>query len=48
MPSEVMLEEFLERDPSLLGERLLVIGRQVHTPYGKIYWRWTQTGTLTS
>ena len=36
MPSEVMLEEFLERDPSLLGERLLVIGRQVHTPYGKI------------
>ena len=35
MPTEVMLEEFLERDPSLLGDRLLVIGRQVHTPYGK-------------
>lgn len=35
MPTEVMLEEFLERDPSLLGERLLVIGRQVHTPHGK-------------
>jgi len=35
MPTEVMLEEFLERDPSLLGERLLVIGRQVRTPYGK-------------
>lgn len=35
LPSEVMLEEFLESDPSLLGERLLVIGRQVRTPYGK-------------
>lgn len=35
MPSELMLEEFLERDPTLLGERLLVIGRQVRTPYQK-------------
>ena len=35
MPSEVMLEEFLEKDPSLLEGRLLVIGRQVHTPYQK-------------
>lgn len=35
LPTEAMLEEFLERDPSLLGERLLVIGRQVRTPYGK-------------
>lgn len=35
LPSEATLEEFLERDPSLLGERLLVIGRQVRTPYGK-------------
>ena len=35
LPSEATLEEFLERDHSLLGERLLVIGRQVRTPYGK-------------
>lgn len=34
LPSEAALEEFLERDPSLLGERLLVIGRQVRTPHG--------------
>lgn len=31
MPTELMLEDFLERDPSLLGNRLLVIGRQVRT-----------------
>jgi hypothetical protein len=36
LPSEATLEEYLERDPSLLGERLLVIGRQVHTPHGKV------------
>lgn len=36
MPTEVMLEEFLEKDPSLLGDRLLVIGRQVRTPYQKL------------
>lgn len=35
LPSEATLEEYLERDPSLLGERLLVIGRQLHTPHGK-------------
>lgn len=35
LPSEAELEAFLERDPSLLGERLLIIGRQVHTPHGK-------------
>jgi hypothetical protein len=35
LPTEATLEAFLERDPSLLGERLLVIGRQVHTPHGK-------------
>ena len=35
MPTELMLEEFLERDPTLLGERLLVVGRQVRTPYQK-------------
>ena len=35
MPSEVVLEEFLEKDPSLLGERLLLIGRQVRTPHHK-------------
>lgn len=35
LPTESMLEEFLEQDPTLLGERLLVVGRQVRTPYGK-------------
>lgn len=35
LPSEATLEQYLEKDPSLLGERLLVIGRQVHTPHGK-------------
>src|SRR5699024_6775453 len=34
LPSEATLESFLEEDPSLLGERLLVIGRQVRTPHG--------------
>lgn len=33
MPLEATLETFLARDPSLLGDRLLVIGRQVRTPY---------------
>ena len=36
LPSEATLETYLEQDPSLLGERLLVIGRQVRTPHGKI------------
>lgn len=35
LPSEATLEEYLGRDPSLLGEPLLVIGRQVRTPHGK-------------
>lgn len=35
LPSESTLEDFLEQDPSLLGVRLLVIGRQVRTPHGK-------------
>lgn len=35
LPSEATLEEYLEGDPSLLGDRLLVIGRQVRTPHGK-------------
>lgn len=35
LPSEATLEQFLAEDPSLLGERLLVIGRQVRTSHGK-------------
>lgn len=35
LPTEADLEGFLEKDPSLLGVRLLVIGRQVRTPHGK-------------
>ncbi|WP_413452961.1 endonuclease NucS domain-containing protein [Georgenia phoenicis] len=35
LPSEATLEDYLEQDPSLLGQRLLVIGRQVPTAYGK-------------
>lgn len=34
MPAERDLHEFLKRDPSLLGVRLLVIGSEVITPYG--------------
>lgn len=34
LPVEKDLHEFLKRDPSLLGERLLVIGSEVITPYG--------------
>ena len=34
LPAEKDLHEFLRRDPSLLGERLLVIGSEVITPYG--------------
>lgn len=33
LPAEKDLQEFLKRDPSLLGERLLVIGSEVTTPY---------------
>ncbi len=36
LPSEATLESYLEGDPSLLGDRLLVIGRQVRTPHGKL------------
>lgn len=35
LPSEAALEDFLEQDPTLLGTKVLVIGRQVRTPYGK-------------
>ncbi|WP_239111590.1 hypothetical protein [Phycicoccus sonneratiae] len=34
LPAEKDLHGFLKRDPSLLGERLLVIGSEVITPYG--------------
>lgn len=34
LPEERELHEFLKRDPSLLGEPLLVIGSEVITPYG--------------
>lgn len=36
LPSEATLETYLAKDPSLLGERLFVLGRQVRTPHGKI------------
>lgn len=35
LPAEKELHQFLAEDPSLLGERLLVIGSEVLTPYGK-------------
>lgn len=35
LPAEKDLHKFLEQDHSLLGERLLVIGSEVKTPYGK-------------
>ena len=34
LPAEKDLHKFLKRDPSLLGERLLVIGSEVITPFG--------------
>ena len=34
-PLEQHLERMIEADPSILGERLLILGRQVGTPYGK-------------
>ena len=34
LPVEKDLHEFLKRDPSLLGERLLVIGSELSTPWG--------------
>ena len=35
LPAEKDLHAFLAKDPSLLGERLLIIGSEVPTPYGK-------------
>ena len=35
MPSEEQLEELLQKHPSLLGEQLLILGRQVITSSGK-------------
>lgn len=35
MPSEKRLEDLIESDPAVLGIRLLIIGRQVPTSYGK-------------
>lgn len=34
VPRERQLEDMLEKDPSMLGERLLLIGRQVPTAHG--------------
>ena len=34
LPAEKDLHEFSKRDPSLLGERLLIIGSEVITPHG--------------
>jgi hypothetical protein len=36
MPTEARLEELIEAEPTILGEPLLIIGRQVPTSYGKI------------
>lgn len=35
MPLESRLEEIIEADPTMLGEQILLIGRQVATAYGK-------------
>lgn len=35
LPTENELQDFLKRDPSLLGTPLLVIGSEVTSPYGK-------------
>ena len=35
MPSEEQLEELLQRHPAILGETLLIVGRQVQTRSGK-------------
>src|SRR6266581_4198736 len=36
MPTETRLEELIEAEPAILGEPLLIIGRQVATSFGKI------------
>lgn len=35
MPTERQLEDLIEHDPAILGDTLLLIGRQVPTDYGK-------------
>ena len=35
MPNEERLEDLVEADPAILGQRLLIIGRQVVTAHGK-------------
>src|SRR5258708_8640485 len=36
MPTEARLEELIEAEPTILGDPLLIIGRQVATSFGKI------------
>ena len=36
MPTEARLEELIEAEPTILGDPLLIIGRQVTTSFGKI------------
>jgi hypothetical protein len=36
MPTEARLEELIEAEPTILGEPLLIIGRQVMTSFGKV------------
>src|SRR5690349_14285815 len=36
VPLEKQLEDFIHADPSMLGERLMLIGRQVSTGFGFI------------
>ena len=36
MPTEARPEELIEAEPTILGEPLLIIGRQVPTSFGKI------------
>jgi RecB family endonuclease NucS len=36
MPTEARLEELIETEPTILGEPLLIIGRQVRTSFGGI------------
>jgi hypothetical protein len=36
MPTEARLEELIEAEPTILGEPLLIIGRQVTTSFGKV------------
>ncbi len=36
MPTEARLEELIEAEPMILGEPLLIIGRQVPTSFGPV------------